>query len=102
MHLNGTAAQFDVGWDGSVTITTGRAYTPNGSELSTPFSGNRGYQQSNAATRVDGRQVSSLNAIVLTDDNGGGYTYYKLRDLGNALGFTVDWSAERGIFIETK
>jgi len=32
--------------------------------------------------------------------NGGGHTYYQLRDLGRALNFNVGWSAERGIFIE--
>ena len=98
--LNGTPAQFDVGWNGSVTITTGQAYTPNGSEMNTPYSGNRFYQDASAATVVNGSPVE-LSAILLTDDNGNGYTYYKLRDLGSALGFTVDWSAERGIFIET-
>lgn len=45
---------------------------------------------------------AALDAIVLKDDVGGAYTYYKLRDLGTALGFTVDWSADKGIFIETK
>lgn len=98
--LNGTPAQFDVGWNGSVTITTGQAYTPNGSEMNTPYSGNRFYQDASAATVVNGSPVE-LSAILLTDDNGNGYTYYKLRDLGTALGFTVDWSVERGIFIET-
>ena len=98
--LNGTPAQFNVGWNGSVTITTGQAYTPNGSEMRTPYSGNRAYQDASAATMVNGSPVE-LSAILLTDDSGNGYTYYKLRDLGAALGFTVDWSAERGIFIET-
>ena len=28
-------------------------------------------------------------------------TYYKLRDLGQALGFHVGWSAEQGVYIET-
>ena len=39
---------------------------------------------------------------MLKDDQGGAYTYYKLRYLGTSLGFKVDWSAEKGIFIETK
>lgn len=50
--------------------------------------------------KVNGADVS-LDAIVLTDDNGGAYTYFKLRDLGAALGFKVDWTGERGVFIET-
>ena len=98
--LSGTAAQFEVGWDGAVNIETGKAYTPNGSELSTPFSGQREYAPAAAPTNVNG-VPAALDAIVLTDDNGGAYTYYKLRDLGAAIGFVVDWSADRGIYIET-
>lgn len=100
MHLNGTAAQFQVGWDGSVTITTKTAYTSNGSELKTPYSGDRAYQEATAATKVNG-QAADLAAFVLNDDNGGGYTYYQLRDLGKALGFNVGWAADKGIFVET-
>ena len=99
--LNGTSVQFQVGWNGAVNIETGKAYTPNGSEMNTPFSGDRGYEAATAATNVNGAPAA-LEAIVLTDDQGGAYTYYKLRDLGSALGFKVDWSAEKGIFIETK
>lgn len=99
--LNGTAVQFNVGWDGAVNIETGKGYAPNGSEMKTPFSGNRAYENATAETRINGSRAA-LDAIVLKDDNGGAYTYYKLRDLGAALGFRVDWSAEKGIFIETK
>lgn len=98
--LNGTAAQFEVSWEGCVTIATQTAYTPNGSELSTPFSGDRTYQTSGGPTYVDG-QAAPLAAIILTDDSGGGYTYYRLRDLGKALGFNVGWAAGRGMFLET-
>jgi len=100
MLLNGTAAQFQVGWDGSVTITTGTAYTANGSEGKTPFSGDRAYKENTAETKVDGK-AAALGAFVLSDDAGGGYTYYQLRDLGKALGFNVGWSADKGIFVET-
>lgn len=99
--LSGTAAQFNVGWDGMVNIETGKAYQPNGSEMKTPFRGNRAYEPATATTNVNGSRAR-LDAIVLKDDNGGAYTYYKLRDLGDALGFQVDWTKEKGIFIETK
>lgn len=98
--MNGTVAKFNVGWDGAVNITPRRDYTPDGSELRTPFTGDRVYRDNTAATKIDGVTVS-LRAIVLTDDNGGGYTYYKLRDLGEALGFNVGWSSTRGIYIES-
>lgn len=35
--LNGTAARFDVGWDGNVNIITGQSYTATGSEMFTPL-----------------------------------------------------------------
>lgn len=98
--LNGTAVQFEVGWNGAVNIETGKSYTANGSEMKTPFAGDRAYSPATAPTSINGA-VAALEAIVLVDDNGGAYTYYKLRDLGAALGFQVDWTAEKGIFIET-
>lgn len=99
--LDGSAAQFEVSWDGAVNIETGKPYTPNGSEMSTPFSGQQEYQSAAAKTMVNG-EAKDLAVFTLTDDHGGAYTYYKLRDLGAAIGFKVDWSAEQGIFIETK
>lgn len=99
--LNGSPAQFEVGYYGAVNIATGWAYTPNGSEGSTPFSGQRECLPTTQKVNIDGA-LTNLAAFTLTDDAGGGYTYYKLRDLGEAIGFKVDWTAERGIFIETK
>jgi len=98
--LNGTAAQFSVGWDGSVNIVTGEAYAPDGSELSTPYTGDQFYTVNQAAVKVNGEPVE-LNAFVINDVTGGGFTYFKLRDLGDALGFQVDWSLEKGVYIET-
>ena len=98
--LNGTEAQFNVAWDGNINLVTDSPYTANGTEMSTPFAGNREYSNSTAVTKVNGKVVE-LEAICLTDDAGGGYTYYKLRDLGKYLGFNVSWSAETGILIET-
>ena len=42
-----------------------------------------------------------MTAITLLDDNGGGYNYFKLRDLGKALGFQVDYRNETGISIQS-
>lgn len=75
-------------------------YTPNGSEMTTPFSGSRAYTLSYGPTWVEG-VPEYIDAIILTDDAGGGYTYYKLRDLGYQLQFTVDWSPETGATIDT-
>lgn len=100
LALNGTAAQFGVDWNGAVNLTSGSAYIPNGSENKTPFTGDRSYTVPTASTNVNGA-ASDLVAIYLEDDAGGGYTYYQLRDLGRKMGFNVDWTAERGIFVET-
>lgn len=98
--LNGTTAQFSVGWDGTISLAAGQPYTPNGSEMATPFSGNRTYTANRAKVFVNG-QEAQLEAIVLTDDQGNAYTYFKLRDLGQALGFNVSWDSVRGVYLET-
>lgn len=85
----------------SISVTTGAVYEANGTELKTPYSGNRAYTVSASPLYINGK-AADLEAILLTDDAGSGYTYFKLRDLGEALGFAVHWSAEKGIYIETK
>ena len=97
--LNGTKAQFNVGWDGAITVQTKAPYSsPNGSEMSTPFSGDQAYTKNASAVKVDGG-LSDLDAIVLKDASGSGYTYFKLRDLGKALGFYVGFDAASGAVI---
>ena len=98
--LSGTSAQFSVDWDGSIVITPGAAYAANGTEMKPSFSGDRRYQKADAATKIYGETIP-FTAILLTDDQGGGYTYYKLRDLGKVLNFNVSWSESRGIYIES-
>lgn len=103
LALNDSKAQFSVDWNQTakaVELTAKAPYIPNGSENSTPFSGERAYKAPQNPTYVNGA-ASDLAAIYLTSDTGGGFTYYRLRDLGKALGFNVGWSAERGVFIET-
>lgn len=98
--LNGTSAQFDVTWDGAVNLKSKSAYQSNGSEMSTPFSGDWPYDDTLTTTKVNGA-VKQLDTILLKDAKGNGFTYYKLRDLGDALGFQVDWNAADGITIST-
>lgn len=95
--LNGTAAQFEVGWDGSVALTSKTPYT--GSTDKAPFHTDMAYTVYGSPTYVDGKAVN-LDAIQI-EYNGGGFTYYKLRDLAQALGFNVGWSAEKGVYVET-
>lgn len=101
-RLADTPARFQVTWDqatGSILIETGVEYQASSSGSSP--SGDQLYQMNTAQILING-QPAELEAILITDKNGGGYTYYKLRDLGAALGFKVDWSGEKGIYIETE
>lgn len=90
--LNGTGSQFSVGWDAStatVSIYTGEVYVPNGSELIV------GEDQSSTAVRS--QQTIRINGIIRDDlsvYNIGGNNYFKLRDLGAALNFDVDYQLE--------
>ena len=89
--LNGTAAQFAVGWDaatGTVSIETGKPYEPNGSEMIV------GADKS--ATAQASAQTIQINGVVRSDlsvFNIGGNNFFKLRDLGTALGFNVDYDS---------
>lgn len=100
--LKGTPAQFAVDWTarGGIAVATGQRYTDDGTEMSTPYSGDRTCQVLEESTTVNGEK-RAMAAIRLFDDNGNGYTYYKLRDLGACLGFQVDWSEDRGVYIDT-
>lgn len=101
LALNGTKAQFNVGWDGEISIIPNTAYQAAGSEGTTPYSGSQTYTAvSDIPVSFDGGPVN-LTSFRLKDSAGNGYTYYKLRDLGQLLDFNVGWTAERGVFIET-
>lgn len=98
--LNGSAAQFDVGYDGGVTLTTQTPYNAAQDSAETPFQGDQPYTTPLALTAVDGA-ATQLDAIQLTDGQGGGHTYYNLRDLGQVLGYQVSWDAQAGIQVNT-
>jgi len=88
--LNGTAKQFKVGWDGAnnaISLTTGKAYTPVGGELTK--SGSSGAQSailSTSAVYIDGVK-SDLTAYTI-----GGFNYFKLRDIAGKIDFGVGWN----------
>lgn len=99
--LKETDARFDVGWDGNVIITTQTPYSADEAKGEKRFEGDQAYRPATARTFVDGVE-KDLAAFVLTDDSGGRYTYYDLRELGDALGITVGRSTEGGVYLETK
>ena len=91
--LNGTGSQFDVSWDADqqlVSITTKHPYTmPTGSELVVG--------EDKSATAVLSSQTIMIDGTVrrdLTVYNIGGSNFFKLRELGDALGFDVDYDPD--------
>lgn len=98
--LNGTQAQFDVGYDGAVTLTTHSAYQASEQDAEPVFVGDQPYVVPAADTLVDG-VAAQPDAIQLTDEQGGGHIYYNLRDLGQLLGYQVGWDPDAGICVET-
>jgi len=88
MLLNGTNSQFAVDFDGdtrTVFITTGEAYTPVGGELNTGKDNSATCTASEWKVEVNG-ESADISAYAL-----GGYNFFKLRDLGKAIGFYVHY-----------
>ena len=87
--LTGTESQFQVSYNQStqaISLTTGEAYSAVGGELASLPSGAQKIIPTPSSVYVDGKQVS------FTAYNINGNNYFKLRDLGQALGFSVDWN----------
>lgn len=101
--LDGSEDQFNVEWrNGAIYVSGKSAYTAkNGTELQPIVVNTTDYAQNTSPVLFDG-QMKPLESIVITDINGGGHSFFKLRDLAAAIGFTVDWTAEKGIYIETE
>lgn len=99
MLLRDTQGKFQVGFNDAtkqITLTTGEAYTAVGGELAAKDTQNRLGNPTASAIFVDGQSVD------LTAYNINGNNYFKLRDLGSALGFAVTWDeASRTVNITT-
>lgn len=100
MAVNGSAKSFDVGWDSennAISLISGNAYTVGGGEL--VVSANPTTKQATLSTSkiyLDGQEVQ-LTAYTI-----GGNNYFKLRDIGQALGIAITWdSATNTIGIDT-
>jgi len=93
--LNGTGSQFAVGWDGAtgtVTVTRGAAYTPDGSELVVRRLSEAELRKAGPSPQpilINGAANDSLRAYLIGD-----YNFFNLRDLGKVLGFDVDYDTE--------
>ena len=90
--LRNSRHRFGVEWSGAnriIYVNKGRSYNPDGTELSKKgVFATRQAQAGNASLVVDG---TSYNFVVYNFD---GNNYFKIRDLGEAIDFPVEWDAE--------
>lgn len=95
--LNGTDSQFNVTWDGAnnrIVLTDGAAYQEVGGEMtSSALAAIKNVSESDSTIVLDGKTLS------LTGYRINGNNYYKIRDVGSALGFSVDFDPETEIVL---
>jgi len=98
--LTGTGSQFNVEYNEAartVIVTTGAAYTPQEGDLTTGTDKSASIVRSSQTIQIDGAAVS------LAAYNFGGNNFFKLRDLGEKLGFGVDYDeAARTMLVTSK
>ena len=88
--LVGTPAEFFVGWDAGaqlIVLNTDWAYEGSTVLDKVTATGTK------TANPGNGDVMVNEDIITLSAYNIDGYNYFKLRDLGNALGFEVGWDA---------
>lgn len=92
MAVNGSPKNFEVGWDSennAISLTSDKAYTVAGGELA--VSANPAAKQATLSTSkvyLDGEEIQ------LTAYKIGGNNFFKLHDIGEALGIVITWDAE--------
>lgn len=94
--LNGTSKQFTVGWDGAanaISLISGQPYATVGGEMDGKGSGEKTATPTDSKITLDGKEVS------FTAYNIDGNNYFKLRDIGAAFNFGVDWDGENNTIV---
>ena len=98
--MNGTRSQFAVGYDEAtrtVSITLGEPYTEIGGELQIAEDKSGSAVPSAQTILINGTPRSDLSVF-----NIGGNNFFKLRDLGAAVGFEVDYDeATKTMIVES-
>lgn len=99
MLLSGTDKRFEVVWNraaNSIELLPNTAYTPVGGEMSTAAAGKlRFSKKTGSAVLLYGEPIG-VEAYCIGENN-----YFKLRDLGDALGFRVEWDKTSGTVVLT-
>lgn len=100
MFLRTTGSRFNVEWDerlGAISVSTGIKYVVVGGELDDDNSSAINVEANTAPIYVDGVEKE----IVAYNINGS--NYFKIRDLGDMVGFEVDWDGEaQAIILRTE
>jgi Uncharacterized protein involved in cytokinesis, contains TGc (transglutaminase/protease-like) domain len=94
--LSGSQKQFEVTWDAAnnaIGLISGAPYTPAGGEMAAKGTGAKAAAPSASAIYLDGK------AVILTAYTIEGNNYFKLRDLGAAFDFEVDWDGARNTIV---
>lgn len=99
--LKDTPKRFQVDYDGSTRVDTGLDYQSDGTEMTALPSGSAAVNY-RAVVTVDGVGCPMDAYFITLPGATAGNFYFKLRDLGAAIGFTVDWTPDRGVYIETE
>ena len=93
--LTDTGSRFSVDYDAkarAVIIVTGEAYTPIGGELEPGADLSATAKPTTQRIFIDGQERTDLSAYNI--GGGSGSNYFRLRDLGKALGFHVHYHEE--------
>ena len=97
--LNGTPKQFEVGWSNAndaISLTSGWPYTVVGGEMAGKGSSSKSAAPTSSKVYVNGKETQ------FTAYNIDGYNYFKLRDVGQAIDFGVDYDESRdAIMVDT-
>ena len=89
--LNGTAKQFEVGWDAenqAISLKSNSAYTSVGGEMAVLVNA-----QARAASPTTSKIFANGKQTQFSAYNIGGNNYFKLRDVADAIDFGVTWDA---------
>ena len=94
--LNGTAKQFEVGYDAAtnaIILTSGEPYTAVGGEMAGKAADGKTPAPSNSIILLNGTEVQ-FTAYLIDGNN-----YFKLRDVGKAIDFGVERDGVRNTVI---
>lgn len=97
--LNKTGKKFSVTWDGAnnaIRMVSGESYEPVGGELEVDVNGMNLLATPTTSTVYLNNQKLGLKAYSIE-----GFNYFKLRDIGSAINFDVDWDSNTGWILVT-